>query len=56
MGFEVTHTRNGNYYNVIEIPYDQVQAHLSAEAYDSAHMDKPDAHEQEQTAEPKLPF
>ncbi len=56
LGFESVHCMNGNFFQVIEIPYDQVQAHLSAEAYDFAHKDKPDAHEPELPAEPKLPF
>ena len=56
LGFEVTHTRKGNFFKVIEIPFDQVQSHLSAEAYDYAHEDTHGSSEPEQPAEPKLPF
>ena len=53
LGFESVHTRQGNLFKVFEIPYDQVQAHLSAAAYDATHEPP---HEPESPTQTKLPF
>ena len=40
MGFTDRHTRNGTFYCVYEIPYDQIQSHLAAETYEEAQKTK----------------
>ena len=38
IGFTDRHTRNGTFYVVFEIPYDQVQSHLAAVSYEAEHQ------------------
>jgi hypothetical protein len=40
IGFPDRHTRNGTFYVVFEIPYDQVQSHLAAVSYEAEHQDE----------------
>ncbi len=42
LGFESVHCMSGNFFRVFEIPYDQIQARLAADAYDSAHEAPPE--------------
>ena len=59
IGFAVRHTRNGTFYVVFEIPYDQIQSHLAAVSYEAEHQEEADgttASRQEQPENPQLAF
>ena len=49
LGFEVVHTRRGNMFRVYEIPYDQIQSSLAADAYNASQQAETDP-------EPELPL
>ena len=48
LGFESVHCMSGNFFHVFEIPYDQIQARLAADAYDNG--------TKQESIEPKLPL
>ena len=48
LGFESVHCMSGNFFRVFEIPYDQIQARLAADAYDNG--------TKQESIEPKLPL
>ncbi len=59
IGFAVRHTRNGTFYVVFEIPYDQIQSHLAAVSYEAEHQEEAGgttASRQEQPENPQLAF
>ena len=49
LGFERVHTKSGNYFRVYEVPWDQIQGRLSADAYDMESVSPA-------PQEPELPF
>ena len=51
LGFESVHCMSGNFFRVFEIPYDQIQMRLVADAHDNGIAQEP-----KQPTEPKLPF
>ena len=53
IGFPERRTRNGLFYVVYEIPYDQLQARLSAEAYDAEHQEEAEPTDAPSSQEPQ---